>query len=122
MERALATGRKAFVLQPAVVDLALIDGRKFGLRIHALVVMVGNVCDAVVARGELLSRINVSYNQSQRVSVAVFQESVLTMCAQEFSANDVDPLVQITCTSVQRSLPGYDRSKVCAPPPWHVAD
>jgi hypothetical protein len=44
VEKALASRRKPHVLQPAVVDLALIDGRKFGLRIHALVVVVGNVC------------------------------------------------------------------------------
>lgn len=43
VERLLSGGAKEFVLQTSVSDLALLDKRKFGLRIHALVVAIGKV-------------------------------------------------------------------------------
>jgi tetratricopeptide (TPR) repeat protein len=45
----------------------------------------------------------------------VFDEAVLTVCGSTYSASDVSALAQITCTSVQRSLEGFDRAEVKGP-------
>ena len=86
---------KEFCLQPHVRNPALINGRKFGLRVHALVVYNGP-CEKERGSGSLF----------------VFNEAILTICGAEYDPEDVRPLVQITCTSVQRGLSGFNRNEV----------
>jgi len=87
----LAKGqRDPWVLQPAVDPQALIQGRKFGLRVHALVAL----------------------RQGHPPALYVFRETVLTLCGAAYDPSSNDALVQITCTSVQRHLEGYERAKV----------
>lgn len=90
--------QKTFCLQPSHEDLMLLNGKKFGLRVHALVI---GWSDHIL--------------QQQTLSVFAHQDSVVTKCASEFSAADSSLLAQITCTSVQRGLPGYNRSAVKGP-------
>ena len=83
---------KEYCLQPSVENVYLLDNRKFGLRIHTFVISFRN-----------------------KLYIYLFKDAILTKCGIIYSPNDKSELNQITCTSVQRSLPGYDRSTVKGP-------
>lgn len=89
VDHAVPKGRRV-ALQRAV-DPLLLEGRKFGVRMHAL--LVARPLDG-------------------KLSVLMCRDGILTKCWREYSARDASPLAQITCTSVQRGEEGFDRSKV----------
>lgn len=85
---------KEYILQPSLSSPCLLDERKFGLRVHAMIVY---------------------WPMGHTASVYCFRESILTKTAKKFDPSDYSLLNQITCTSVQRSEPGYQREKVKGP-------
>lgn len=110
-KKSVSPSDPSFCLQPAVEPLHLLDGRKYGLRVHLMVVFVN--------RTALLGK-DISNEEEKRKEkydrfVFVANESVLTKCGAVYDPEDTSALSQITCTSVQRSLEGYDRSKVKGP-------
>jgi hypothetical protein len=86
---------KVYVLQPAIQPL-LLDGRKFGLRVHALV-----ITDEKNSQGN-----------EHGLRLYSFKEAVLTKCGANYDEKSTDPFIQITCTSVQRSKAGFQRDQV----------
>jgi len=88
----LSAAKEAWVVQLAVDPPMLIRERKFGLRVHALV---------VIAAGT--------------PHLYIFRESILTLCGAEYDLAKDDSLVHVACTSVQRHLEGYVRETVKGP-------
>ncbi|CAK9095393.1 Leucyl/phenylalanyl-tRNA--protein transferase (L/F-transferase) (Leucyltransferase) (Phenyalanyltransferase) [Durusdinium trenchii] len=97
----LPSGRR-ICLQRAVDPPCLIRGRKFGIRMHVFVAQRAADPDCLV--------------------VFVAQDGILTMCAKPYTSQDTSALAQITCTSVQRSQPGFDRKAVKGPASVFWAD
>lgn len=94
LEQALAVpgliiAHEAWVIQQAVDPPMLIQERKFGLRVHAMVVLIEGM-----------------------PKVYLFRESILTLCGAKYDAAKEEPLVHVACTSVQRHLEGYIREDV----------
>ncbi|KAL1521634.1 hypothetical protein AB1Y20_021292 [Prymnesium parvum] len=85
------------VLQRAVDPPALIDGRKFGLRVHLLLVLPSEATAPLGAR---------------RLVRWVHDDAVLTLCGAPYDARKTDAMTHITCTSVQRNASGFQREKV----------
>lgn len=79
-------------LQEAITPI-LLDGRKFGVRMHVFVVQA--------ADGAL--------------RVFVSRDGILTKCGKLYAHDDTTRLAQITCTSVQRAEAGFDREAVKGP-------
>jgi hypothetical protein len=97
---------KQFVLQRAVQNLCLLDGRKFGLRIHALLVLAPTL--GLTANMEGSSRNVISWHWVGYT----FREAVLTKAGAVFDKGATDILTHITCTSVQRNTAAFDLNSV----------
>jgi tetratricopeptide (TPR) repeat protein len=69
---------------------ALLDGRKFGCRIMAALIM---------------------WPMREEISVFVFQEGICTICFDAWSGDSTSLTTHVASTSVQRSLPNFDRKK-----------
>ncbi len=96
---------KQFVLQRAVQNLCLLDGRKFGLRIHALLVLAPKSGLTANMDG---SRSGISWHWVGYT----FREAVLTKAGAVFDKGATDILTHITCTSVQRNTATFDLNSV----------
>lgn len=79
------------LLQLGVAPPLLLDGHKFGIRVHALIV---NCAD------------------SKKSALFVFGDGILTKCWDAYKSDSNDPLIHVSSTSVQRLVTGFDRSKV----------
>lgn len=73
----LAWKKKGYVLQRYEEDVMLLDGRKFDLRVHAILLADGRF--------------------------AIHEDAVVRRCAKRYSTQESDPASQITNMSVQRS-------------------
>ena len=111
---------KQWVLQKAVHPLTLLDGRKFGLRVHVFVVVWPPAAgDKRSSEPEPQREPHAGASKScttasteALMSVYMFSDAILTKCGTTFDPSDTSKLAQITCTSVQRSLPGYSKDEV----------
>ena len=90
---AMMTSSRRHCLQRGIQPL-LIGGRKFGIRMHVFVVKP---------------------RRAQNVQVFVSTDGILTLCGSQFDGSSRSLLTHITCTSVQRSEPGYEQAKVKGP-------
>ena len=95
----------ALVLQRAVDPPALIDGCKFGLRVHLLIVCPPSAAE-VSATSDAAAAAGVP------IVAWVHDDAVLTICGAPYDTTRTDSLTHITCTSVQRHLPGFKRERV----------
>jgi len=82
---------KRYCLQECIEPF-LLDNRKFGIRLHVLV--LANI------------------RESNTLSVYLLLDGILTKCGKEYDPKDTSALNQITCTSVQRAEKNFDRVKV----------
>jgi tetratricopeptide (TPR) repeat protein len=89
---------EALVLQLGVPRPALLGGHKFGLRVHALVVV--GAADVSADHG---------------VAVWVHDDAVLTRCGAALDGGRADALTHVACTSVQRGVEGFRREAVKGP-------
>ena len=90
ISRKMKKGRR-YCLQECVTP-KLLNGRKFGVRIHVFVML--------------------HLRAKNTVSVYMLPDGILTMCGKHYEISDTSALNQITCTSIQRGLKGFDRAKV----------
>jgi len=79
-------------LQKGIPPLLLEDGRKFGIRMHVFLKFCGPL-----------------------IQVFMCDDGILTKCANKFSSDETSLQTHITCTSVQRSIPGFNRATVKGP-------
>eukprot|EP00966_Prymnesium_polylepis_P185584 4301878-Prymnesium_polylepis.1 len=116
------------VLQRAVAPPALINGRKFGLRVHLLLVLPP---PAVAAEGGGSagggsagggdgggSGGGVAAVAGRPLVAWVHGDAVLTMCGSAYDEARTDAMTHITCTSVQARAAGC--ALHAAPPPSHA--
>ena len=97
-------------LQEQLVNPLLLDGRKFGLRVHVLVAatsapgLAAAVPPAPAGTGASSPRDAAARPgagvAAARLAAFAFGESVLTKCGRPFDPADASALAQITCTSV----------------------
>ena len=82
--------RAALVLQRAVEPPALLNGAKFGLRVHLLLVSPPRTSDVPLPT-----------STDWPLVAWVHNDAVLTICGAPYNADRTDALTHITCTSVR---------------------